>query len=210
MFDDFLHHQPLQKGAVFCIFVKTKIPMIEKTFAIAGHSNADPGAMYNGRKEADETKKARELFIKYFPKGKGEIITDRDEETNRQLQNRIKPSTGSVVFDIHFNAGSPTAGGTECLVNKKDFADKNSMSYRLAEEVCSATAEILGIRNRGVKPETETRHGRLGILNLGAGASVLWEICFISSVLDMQKWDLLKDKLMQRIAEIVQKYDDMK
>lgn len=185
------------------------VTILEKTFPLAGHSNLDPGAVYNGRKEADETKKARDLFVQYFPKGKTELITDKDWETNRQVQSRIKPSVGSVVFDIHFNAGSPTATGTECLVNKKDFANKNSMSYKMADEICKATSEILGIRNRGVKCESTTRHGKLGILNLGAGCSVLWEICFISSVLDMQQWDLKQKELMKRVAEIVQKYDDM-
>lgn len=184
--------------------------MIDKTFPIAGHSDKDPGAMYNGRIEAVETKKARELFIKHFPKGRGELIPDHDWETNRQLQSRIKPAGGSVVLDIHFNAGSPTATGTECFVNARDYKDRNSMSYKMADEICKATAEILGIANRGVKPETATRHGRLGILNLGAGCSVLWEICFISNVIDMKQWDAKQDALMKRIAEIGQKYDDMK
>lgn len=186
------------------------IAIVDKTFPIAGHSDKDPGAVYNGRREADETKKARDLFTRFFPKGKTEVITDNDWETNRQVQNRLKPGAGSVILDIHFNAGSPTAGGTECLVNKKDFANKNSMSYKMADEICKATSEILGVRNRGVKCESSTRHGRLGILNLGAGCSVLWEICFISSVLDMQQWDLKQKELMKRIAEIVQKYDDLK
>lgn len=184
--------------------------IIDKTFPFAGHSDKDPGAVHNGRKEAEETKKARDLFIEYFPKGRSEVIPDKDWETNRQVQTRIQAGDGSVIFDIHFNAGSPTAGGTECLVNRKDFANKNSMSYRMADEISKVTSEILGIRNRGVKCESSTRHGRLGVLNLGAGCSVLWEVCFISSVLDMQKWDLKKNELMKKVAEIVQKYDDEK
>lgn len=186
------------------------ITIAEKVFPIAGHSDKDPGAMYNGRKEADETKKARNWIVKFYPKGIKELILDKDWESNREVQNRIKPSDGSVVLDIHFNAGSPTAGGTECFVNRKDFANKNSMSYKMADEICKATAEILGIRNRGVKSEADTRHGKLGILNLGAGCSVLWEICFISSVWDMQKWDTKQEILMKKVAEIVAKYDDMK
>lgn len=184
--------------------------IIEKTFPFAGHNNTDPGAVYNNRKEADETKIARDLFMKFFPKGRAELIPDKDWETNRQTQSRVQTGSGSVVIDFHFNAGSPTATGTECLVNARDFANKNSMSYRMADEICKATAEILGIRNRGVKSEETTRHKRIGSLNTGAGCSVLLEICFISSISDMQKWDFHKEKLMKRVAEIVQKYDDMK
>lgn len=56
------------------------------------------------------------------------VIQDKDFETNSQYQRRIKPGSGSVIFDIHFNSGSPASGGTECYVNAKDFADKNSLS----------------------------------------------------------------------------------
>lgn len=181
-----------------------------KTFAFAGHNDKDPGAVYNGRREADETKDAKRLFDKYYPNDRKDLILDKDWQTNKQIQVTFKPGPGSVIVDKHFNAGSPTATGVECLVNRKDFANKNSMSYRMAEEICKATSEILDIRNRGVKSEADTRHGKLYSLNMGAGCAVLWEICFISSVLDMQKWDMHKEKLMKRIAEIVAKYDDMK
>lgn len=175
-------------------------------YIIAGHHDKDSGAAYNNREETKETKKARELLLGHLVGEK--VVVDKDWETNPQVQNRIKPGEGSVLLDIHFNAGSPTATGVECLVNRKDFADKNSLSYQMADEICKATSEVLDIRNRGVKCESATRHGKLGILNLGAGCSVLWEVCFISSVLDMQKWDLKQKELMKKIAEILQKYDE--
>lgn len=179
-----------------------------KVFPSAGHNNNDPGAVANGQKEADLTKEARNLIASFS--NANDSIMDKDSETNAQYQKRIKPGSGSVVFDIHFNAGSPTAGGTECFVNDKDFNNKNSMSYKMASEVCAATSRILGVNNRGVKSESSSQHKRLGILNLGAGCSVLWEICFITSVLDMQKYYLKKDILLKEIAFILKKYDEMK
>ena len=179
-----------------------------KVFPSAGHSNADPGAVALGYKEADLTKDARNIIAK---NSKAEdLVMDKDSETNAQYQKRIKPGDGSVVFDIHFNAGSPTATGTECYVNDKDFQNKNSLSYKMAAEVCQFTADFLGIRNRGVKSEKSSQHPRLGILNLGAGISVLWEICFISSVLDMQSYIAKKEFLHKGIAAILKKYDDLK
>lgn len=180
-----------------------------KTFPIAGHHNADPGATYNGRKEADETKCARELLIQHFPK-KNDIIADKDEQTLNQVLKTLKPGSGSVLLDIHFNVGPSTATGTECFVNASDFKNKNSMSFRMATEICEVTSRILEIKNRGVKSETGTRHGKLGILNIGAGCAVLWEICFISNSADMKMWDLKRTELMAKIAVICQKYDDMK
>lgn len=179
-----------------------------KVFPSAGHNNAEPGAVALGYKEADLTKEARNLIAK---NSKAEdLIMDKDWETNSQYQKRIKPGDGSVVFDIHFNAGSPTATGTECYINKKDFANKNSLSYKMASEVCELASSILGIKNRGVRSENDSQHSRLGILNLGAGVSVLWEICFITSVLDMQNYLSKKEFLHKGIAAILKKYDDLK
>ncbi|MDY3511395.1 N-acetylmuramoyl-L-alanine amidase, partial [Riemerella anatipestifer] len=45
---------------------------------------------------------------------------------------------------------------------------------------------------------------------LGAGCAVLWEICFISNPNDMKQWDLKKEILMKKIAEIAAKYDDLR
>lgn len=179
-----------------------------KTYPSAGHNNADPGAVALGYKEADLTKDARSIIA---ANSKAEdLIMDKDFETNSQYQKRIKPGDGSVVLDIHFNAGSPRATGTECFVNAKDFANQNSMSYKMAKEICEVTSKILGIGNRGVKSESSSQHKRLGILNLGAGCAVLWEICFITSAIDMPKYLQKKQELLKQIAVILKKYDDMK
>lgn len=180
------------------------------TFPSAGHHQKDPGAIYNGRQENLETIKFRDLLVKELKTLNIKTITDKDHETNREYQNRIKPGDGSVILDIHFNAGGSTATGTECLVNAKDFADKNSLSYKMADDICSATATILGIKNRGVKSETTTRHGKLGILHQGAGVAVLWEICFISNKEDMAKYDANISGLVRAIAKICKKYDDLR
>jgi len=177
-------------------------------FLSAGHHNADPGAVANGYIERELTKEARDTIKQDL--NPAEVILDKDYETNSQYQSRIKPGSGSVVFDTHFNAGHPTAGGTECYVNAKDFENKNSLSYLMADEISRTTSEVLGIRNRGVKPDNQSQHSRIGILNLGAGVSVLWEICFLSSVLDMQNLTLKKKELYKKIALIIKKYDALK
>lgn len=177
-------------------------------FLSAGHHNTDPGAVSGKFIERDLTKESRFLISQYIDKS--QLILDKDFETNTQYQGRIKPGSGSVVFDIHFNAGSPTSTGTECYVKKSDFANKNSMSYKMADEICKATSEILGIKNRGVKSESQSQHSRIGILNKSAGCSVLWEICFISSVLDMSAYTFKKAELSHKIADILVKYDALK
>lgn len=177
-------------------------------FLSAGHHDKDPGAVSGKFVERDLTKEMRGLIDGHLDQK--QVIKDKDFETNSQYQSRIKPGSGSVLFDIHFNSASPTATGTECFVNKKDFADKNSLSYKMAAEISKATSDILGIKDRGVKSESQSQHPRIGVLNLGSGISVLWEICFISSVLDMQKYTLCKKELSEKVASILKKYDALR
>lgn len=174
----------------------------------AGHHDKDLGAVSGSFVERDLTKEMRGLIEFNLPPS--QLVKDKDFETNSIYQSRIKPGSGSVVLDIHFNSGSPTATGTECFVNKKDFADKNSLSYKMAAEISKATSELLGISNRGVKSEDQSQHSRIGILNLNSGVSVLWEICFISNPLNMQKYTQYKKDLSKKIAEILLKYDALK
>lgn len=184
-----------------------QIPL--KQFISAGHNNADPGSVSNGYKEAEITKIIRDAIYQNASR-KDEIILDKDFETNRQYQSRIKPGAGSVIFDIHMNAAAnKQTSGVECFVNKKDFANKNSNSYKMADEFCKSFSEILGISNRGVKPENTSQHSRIGILNLGAGIAVLCEVGFITNLAETKKIIEKKDELGKCSAKILQRYDDL-
>lgn len=174
----------------------------------AGHHNKDSGAAYGIYVERDLTKESRSLIELHLDSE--QVIKDKDSETNVEYQKRIKPAGGSVVFDIHFNAAGATASGTECFVNAKDFKNKDSLSFKMAQEICDTTANVLGIKNRGVKSETQSQHKKLGILNKNAGCSVLWEICFISSISDMASYTRCKEDLSKAIASILKKYDALK
>lgn len=179
-----------------------------KQFISAGHNDQDPGAVSGGNKEADITKLIRNAIA--LNSRSSEIILDKDFETNRQYQGRIKPGNGSVVFDIHLNAAAKnTTSGIECFVNKRDFANKNSLSFKMADRFCREYSAILGIPNRGVKGEGSSQHSKIGILNLGAGISVLCEVDFITSTSAVQNIINHKDQLGKVGAKILQEFDDM-
>ena len=181
--------------------------MIQVIFPSAGHHDKDPGAVYNGIKESDLTKEFRNLISDCLAAKGHKHIMDKDSETNSQYQNRIKPGTGSVLLDIHFNASTNTAAtGTEMIVSNN--ASKESVA--MATELAVGTAKILGATNRGVKTEKETARGKIGILNLNAGIAVLAEICFISNASDMAKYNNCKDDLAAFYAETLIKYDNLK
>lgn len=177
-----------------------------KVYPSAGHHNADPGAVANGYREADLTKEFRNLLSEEFKKHNHDHIMDYDWETNRQHQNRIKPGSGSVLLDIHFNAfHKPTATGTEVFVAHN--ANQNSIDF--ATELAETTSRILGIHNRGVKKEGASQHSRIGILHTKAGIAALLEICFITNPDDMKAYQEGKLCLAVEIAKICMKYDDL-
>lgn len=178
--------------------------MIEVIFPSAGHHDNDPGAVYNGVKEADKNKEFRDLLSKHL--GSHKHIMDKNSETNAQHQKRIKPGSGSVLLDNHFNASAnPSATGTEMIVAN----NASKLSIAMANELAEGTACILGIKNRGVKTEAQTARGKIGILNLGAGIAVLAELCFISNPNDMQRYESCKEELAKFFAQVLIKYDNM-
>lgn len=172
-------------------------------FPSAGHHNADPGAVYNGRKEAEEMKCFRDLVIAELQAKGHKPIADRDDETASQHQSRIKPGNGSVVAEFHLDAvPSPTATGTTAVVKR----NPTPLSMQMGQELVNTTARILGIRNRGVITEDKTNRGRIGIVNK-PGTAVLLELGFLSNPSDMAAFDANKVALAKAIAEILIKYD---
>lgn len=181
----------------------TLIAAPEVVYPSAGHHDKDPGAVYNGVKEADKTKELRNLISKYL--GAHKHIMDRDWETNREHQNRIKPGSSSVLADHHFDASTnTTASGVGVFVANNASVNSKTM----AKEVVDGLSELIGIPNRGVRTESQSGRGRIGILHLGAGISILVEVCFISNPCDMAKYEVNKEKVAKFLAETYKKWDD--
>lgn len=172
----------------------------------AGHHDKDPGAVANGYREADVTKLIRNSVICHLEELDAEYKTDADLETNTQYQNRIRNIKGKVVLDIHLNAASPTAKGTEVIVSK----NASHLSKQFADEILNSTCSVLGTVNRGVKDETKTARGSIGIVNL-SGLACLVEVCFISNKEEMAilMSPGMIDKLGKAYAHIMVKYDKL-
>lgn len=175
-------------------------------FPSAGHHLKDPGAVYNGRQENKEMILFRDWVIEHLNAKNHKNIPDNDHETAAEHQARIKPGDGSVVCEFHLNASTNTmANGTEVIVKN----NANKISISLATEIAEVTAKILGIRNRGVKTESQTARRRIGILNQ-PGVAILVEICFLSNKNDMAAYDKNRKELAKIYAGILIKYDNLK
>jgi len=177
----------------------------------SGHCNTpgpnyDPGAPgINGHWEANETVILRDAVVaEIMKRGYTDIVQDLNSESLSQYLKRIKPGDGSVVVELHFNAGPVSATGTEALIG----VDADRHDKAMAAEFASATSLILGIKNRGVKSEADTRHKRLGLMR-ETGIVTLVEVCFISNANDMAMYDQNFEALVRSYADIIIRYDLM-
>ncbi len=174
-------------------------------FNLAGHNNNDSGAPgVNGRQENIETIAFRNLVSKYIDKSKYVEIQDRNDESLAIMVKRLKPGSGSVCVEWHFDsADTESATGTSAFIDE----EATHASKLFAIELTNVVSEILGIKNRGVLDSSQSHRGRLAMPKM-VGTTCLLEICFISNPSDMAKYDENKVALAKSIAEILEKYDD--
>jgi hypothetical protein len=95
-------------------------------------------------------------------------------------------------IELHFNAATPAASGTETIVVTK-------ISKPLADAVQGAMVQTLDLRNRGVKEPWEGR-GRQSLTRLPV-PSVLVEPFFGSNPADCHRADEQKDRLAAALVE---------
>lgn len=127
-----------------------------------------------------------------------EVANDSDEDSLQQTIQGMRTFKPDVSIDVHFNSFSKeTASGTEIYIG-------DEKSRILAEKIVSTVAETLGIKNRGVKTESSSQHSRLGMLHGVQDAKLmLLEVCFVTNKCDVCKYNLNKDILAERLADVI-------
>lgn len=177
-------------------------------YICAGHTNTqgknyDPGAVANGFKESQLTVQLRDLICVELKKLGCNFKTDEDTQSLNETIFYAGTSEKDVVFDIHFNAATPQAGGSETFI-PVEFTE---LEKKYAKLVTDKTCELLSIPNRGVKLENQTRHKRLGMMR-PKGLNMLWEVCFITNKDEMTKYLSKINELAVAIALILKNADN--
>ena len=184
-------------------------------FISAGHNdqkgtkNYDPGAVgkFEGKQiiEADLTQDFENLVLAEITRKGFKYITDKPEESLAQYLKRIETGSGSVVIEFHFDAASSSsATGTTTIIG----SDADRLDKAFAKEIVEATSNILGIKNRGVISEGQSKRGRLGLMR-EQGIVTLLELAFISNPNDVEMYHKNKNRLASVIADIIIKYEKM-
>lgn len=179
-------------------------------FLSSGHNSKstkikqDPGAIANGFKEGDLAIEFKLLVSNELTKLGVSHVMDSEEESLQQYVNRIQTGTASVVVEYHFDAATPQATGTVSVVEVD--ADKNDVAF--ASDLVNATASILGIKNKGLRSEADTRHKRLALMSEN-GIVCLHELCFLTNINDLNKYQANKKVLAKAHADIIKKYENL-
>jgi N-acetylmuramoyl-L-alanine amidase len=151
-----------------------------------GHGNGDVGAVatHQGKVSYEfSTCKAVLDRAKVIMKAQG--VNVEYVPLDLSLPLRIKWVNANVrndmaLVELHMNAAAASATGAEMF-----YYRGNAQSEGLADQLLKAYCKSTGLRSRGVKPDTATRHKRLGIIADVRCRSTLIELGFITNKEDL-------------------------
>ena len=175
--------------------------MNRKIIISAGHGGNDPGAVANGYTERDLAIEFRELLVKeLLLLGVKPLIDDNKNALKQTLAWLTgKYSSKDILLDIHWNAASSKARGTEVIVPDSASIFENNFAKNILNVFVSN-----GFVNRGVKPESQTARKKLGWMRPPA-ENILIEMGFITNLLDINLYQNLKYKLAKELAVVIKK-----
>ena len=159
-----------------------------------GHGGKDPGAVYKGRKEADDVlrlgqavaKKLNSVGISIRETRTRDTFLSLDERSN--YERKIRPS---YFISFHRNAFKPEhAAGVETFV----YLTNNEKSGNVAREIQNRLVGI-GFKDRGVKK------ANFHVLRETYAPAVLLEVGFIDNTSDNKIFDSKFDAIVEAIAE---------
>jgi N-acetylmuramoyl-L-alanine amidase len=165
---------------------------MNKLYLVAGHGQGDPGAVGNGYKEADLTRRiAAALYNKL--KGKIDVELYSTSMNLFQSKNYSVFKANSYVLEIHLNAATATANGVELLMKQGLAVDKVSNSI-----YNSLTGYFTA---RGIKQCNDLANMNY-FASRGIGYSLL-EVCFISNSNDVSNLINKFDEIVTSLANAI-------
>lgn len=157
--------------------------MKRKIILNAGHSLSESGAAYHSTTESKEVIKIRDKLTPLLEQSFDVIVVPDDLnliDSIKWVNERCDDIEDGLAFSIHLNAGG--GFGAETL-----YYGGDENSRKIAQAIIDKYCGLTRFRNRGAKPDSGTRHGRLGWIRDVKPWSCLIECCFIDSLDDLKK-----------------------
>lgn len=180
---------------------------MRKIFISAGHSvvpGKDRGAEAIYKKETIYEgvlayNVAESVYKKLLALGANVYLDNKSNvlsETIKALRSLVGKE--DIAVEYHFNAANKKATGTETIVPDQS----SELEKHLADRITFVASNVLGIKNRGVKPESDTARKRLGWMRQSC-ETILHEICFIDNPKDVDafvaNFEALTDAYAQQL-----------
>ena len=160
----------------------------------AGHSDTVPGIVANGYKEADIVQLFRDDVSDRLRHLGIQHALDGEPGENLPLREAVQIAKGfEIAVEFHTNGGGPGATGVETL--------SRAHNKPLGAELCRVTSDLLGIPNRGAKPENAGYHERLAFVSGGGG--LIFELFFLSNANDLWSFKQHYDELVEAVAGVI-------
>lgn len=174
-----------------------------KTVALsAGHSLSDPGAVHKDLKEADLTRKITAYAADVLRASGVSVLTIPDNldlfQTIKYINDRANQI--DVCVEVHINSG----GGRG--VEGWNYAGGPNESDKLSQCLVDGCVVETGLVNRGIKDESQNRHGRLGFVHDTFPTAALVECGFIDGDYDFLKQDENLRRLAKGVARGIMTY----
>ena len=164
---------------------------MKKIYIDAGHGGANPGASFNGRREADDVFALSAEVARLLEKQADvEVRMSRTADKDPEISARTADanSWGADYFiSIHRNALAPEkASGAEVWCYSK--IEKGGVTYKKAEKILDALCKASGFGNRGVHLGAPS-YSDFGVNRLTDMHSCLLEVGFVDNSADNARFD---------------------
>lgn len=176
---------------------------MKKIYIDAGHGGKNPGATYNGRREADDVFRlasAVKAVLDEQPEIEAKLsrTADNDPEISRRTSD-ANAWKADYFISIHRNAFAPEkANGAEVWCYSK--IEKGGETYKKAENILNALCAASGLKNRGIYLGAPS-YTDFGVNRLTVMHSCLLEVGFVDSSAD----NALFDRNLQASAKAIAK-----
>lgn len=166
----------------------------------AGHSAKSPGAGANGYEEHTQARLCNKAFIKAMKQHGHYVVDTTSDAANKTavLQeqvakvNRLGGGSDHLAISWHLNSSGGKGGsGVEVLYYGES-------TRKLAAEVSEAVSKALGVKDRNAKQRKD-----LYFLKHSKPHAILIEVCFIDSLIDMQKLTKKRNAVAEAVAEVL-------
>ena len=180
--------------------------MAYKIVIDAGHNGlTDPGAVYNGRRESDDTLRLANAVGKILSRSGYDVVYTRTGDINQSVVQKAQLANdedADLFVSIHRNMGNypEQYNGVQTLIY-----DRSGIKLPMAEKI-NEELEQVGFRNINVDVRPD-----LAVLRRTKMPALLVEACFLDSQKDNQLFDDRVDDVAEAIADgIMDTLEDQK